>query len=118
MSRQGTKKVAKKVERPGLSTEEVDEIKQAFDLFDTNGTGKIDPKELKAAMQSLGFDSKNPTIFQLIADLDTPEAAKNGGIDFDNFVEAINNKLIFYIQNVKTRNKESRKEGRTTRPFH
>ena len=93
MSRQGTKKVAKKVERPGLSTEEVDEIKQAFDLFDTNGTGKIDPKELKAAMQSLGFDSKNPTIFQLIADLDTPEAAKNGGIDFDNFVEAIKNKL-------------------------
>ena len=93
MSRAGTKKVAKKVERPGLSTEEVDEIKQAFDLFDTNGTGKIDPKELKAAMQSLGFDSKNPTIFQLIADLDTPEAAKNGGIDFDNFVEAINNKL-------------------------
>ena len=93
MSRQGTKKVAKKVERPGLSTEEVDEIKQAFDLFDTNGTGKIDPKELKAAMQSLGFDSKNPTIFQLIADLDTPEATKNGGIDFDNFVEAINDKL-------------------------
>ena len=93
MSRAGTKKVAKKVERPGLSTEEVDEIKQAFDLFDTNGTGKIDPKELKAAMQSLGFDSKNPTIFQLIADLDTPEAAKNGGIDFDNFVEAINDKL-------------------------
>ena len=93
MSRQGTKKIAKKVERPGLSSEEVDEIRQAFDLFDTNGTGKIDPKELKAAMQSLGFDSKNPTIFQLIADLDTPEAAKNGGIDFDNFVEAINDKL-------------------------
>ena len=73
----------KQVERPGLSNEEVDEIKQAFDLFDTNGTGKIDPKELKAAMQSLGFDSKNPTIYQLIADLDTPEAEKNGGVDFD-----------------------------------
>ena len=49
---------SKKVERPGLSSEEVDEIKQAFDLFDTNGTGKIDPKELKAAMQSLGFDNE------------------------------------------------------------
>jgi len=59
------KKGSKRVERPGLSSEEVDEIKQAFDLFDTNGTGKIDPKELKAAMQSLGFDSKNPTIYQL-----------------------------------------------------
>ena len=83
----------KKVERPGLSNEEVDEIKQAFDLFDTNGTGKIDPKELKAAMQSLGFDSKNPTIYQLIADLDTPQAEKNGGINFDDFVDAINDKL-------------------------
>ena len=93
MSRTGTKKVVKKVERPGLSTEEVDEIRQAFDLFDTNGTGKIDPKELKAAMQSLGFDSKNPTIYELIADLDTPEATKNGGIDFEIFVESINNKL-------------------------
>ena len=87
------KKGSKKVERPGLSSEEVDEIKQAFDLFDTNGTGKIDPKELKAAMQSLGFDSKNPTIYTLIADLDTPEAAKNGGVNFDDFVGSINNKL-------------------------
>lgn len=96
MSKQNTKKVektSKRVERPGLSQDEVDEIRQAFDLFDTNGTGRIDPKELKAAMQSLGFDTKNPTIFQLIAELDTNEAAKRGGIDFDNFVEAINNKL-------------------------
>jgi centrin-1 len=97
MSKQNTKITSKnqpkKVERPGLSQDEVDEIRQAFDLFDTNGTGKIDPKELKAAMQSLGFDSKNPTIFQLIAELDTAEAAKKGGIDFDTFVEAINNKL-------------------------
>ena len=87
------KKGSKRVERPGLSSEEVDEIKQAFDLFDTNGTGKIDPKELKAAMQSLGFDSKNPTISQLIADLDTPESERNGGITFDDFVDAINDKL-------------------------
>jgi Ca2+-binding EF-hand superfamily protein len=96
MSKQNTKVVKKqdkKVERPGLSQDEVDEIRQAFDLFDTNGTGKIDPKELKAAMQSLGFDTKNPTIFQLIAELDTPESAKKGGIEFDSFVEAINNKL-------------------------
>ena len=82
-----------KVEKSGLSNDEVDEIRQAFDLFDTNGTGKIDPKELKAAMQSLGFDSKNPTIYTLIADLDTPEAAKNGGVNFDDFVGRINNKL-------------------------
>ena len=83
----------KKVERPGLSQDEIDEIRQAFDLFDTNQSGKIDPKELKAAMQSLGFDTKNPTIFQMIAELDTTDAQKKGGIDFDTFVEAINDKL-------------------------
>jgi len=84
----------KKVDKPqGLSQEEVDEIRQAFDLFDTNQTGKIDPKELKAAMQSLGFDTKNPTIFQMIAELDTNEAQKRGGIDFTTFVDAINEKL-------------------------
>ena len=96
MSKQNSKAVTKqqkKVERPGLSQDEGEEIRQAFDLFDTNGTGRIDPKELKAAMQSLGFDTKNPTIFQLIADLDTPEAAKKWGIEFESFVEAINNKL-------------------------
>lgn len=90
---QKSKQVSKKVERPGLSQDEVDEIKQAFDLFDTNQSGKIDAKELKSAMQSLGFDTKNPTIYQLIADLDNPENTKKGGVDFDSFVEEINNKL-------------------------
>jgi centrin-1 len=86
-------KTVTKVQKPGLSSDEVEEIRQAFELFDTNGTGKIDPKELKAAMQSLGFDSKNPTIYQIIADLDTPTAAKRGGVDFNEFLDAINNKL-------------------------
>jgi Ca2+-binding EF-hand superfamily protein len=88
-----TKTKTTKNTKVGLSGEEVDEIRQAFELFDTNGTGRIDPKELKAAMQSLGFDTKNPVIYQLIADLDTPENAKKGGIDFNTFVEAINDKL-------------------------
>ena len=39
---------SKRVER--LSSEKVDEIRQSFALFDTNVTGKIDSKELRAAM--------------------------------------------------------------------
>ncbi len=46
-------------ERPGLSEDEIMEIKEAFDLFDTDGGGTIDPRELKAAMTSLGFEAKN-----------------------------------------------------------
>ena len=41
---------SKRVECPGLSSEKVDEIRQSFALFDTNVTGKIDSKELRAAM--------------------------------------------------------------------
>ena len=34
-------------------------------MFDTDVSGTIDPKELKAAMQSLGFEAKNQTIYQV-----------------------------------------------------
>ena len=79
----------KQVERPGLTEDEIEEIREAFNLFDTDGSGKIDPKELKAAMQSLGFENKNPTIYQMIADLE-----KEGqDIDFDQFLDAITSKL-------------------------
>ena len=68
-------------ERPGLTEDEIDEIKEAFALFDTDGSGVINPKELKAAMHSLGFEQKNPTIYAMIAELDTHENAN--GINFE-----------------------------------
>ena len=70
--------------RPGLTEDEVEEIKEAFDLFDTDGSGSIDPKELRAAMQSLGFEAKNQTIYQMINDLDKN---KSGNIDFEEFLD-------------------------------
>ena len=71
----------KAFERPGLTEDEIEEIREAFNLFDTDGSGMIDPKELKQAMQSLGFEAKNPTIYQMIAELDTTE--NQNGINFD-----------------------------------
>jgi Ca2+-binding EF-hand superfamily protein len=78
---------AKSYEKPGLTADQVTEIKAAFDLFDTDGGGSIDTKgketsdlELKAAMVSLGFDIKNTVIFQMIADLDEDNS---GLLEFD-----------------------------------
>jgi hypothetical protein len=34
----------KKIERPGLTEDEIEELREAFNLFDTEGTGKIDPR--------------------------------------------------------------------------
>lgn len=33
------RKAAKSYERPGLSEEEIEEIREAFNLFDTDGSG-------------------------------------------------------------------------------
>ena len=81
----------KAFERPGLTEDEIEDIREAFNLFDMDGSGMIDPKELKAAMQYLGFESKNPVIYAMIADLDTPENAS--GINFEHFLESITAKL-------------------------
>ena len=40
-------------------------------------------------MQSLGFESKNPTIFNMIADLES----EGREIDFEEFLDAITSRL-------------------------
>ena len=86
----GAKPVGKKkVERPGLTEDEVEELREAFNLFDTEATGKIDPRELKSAMQSLGFESKNPTIFNMIGELES----LGREVDFEEFLDGITSKL-------------------------
>ena len=39
--------------KPELTEEQKQEIREAFDLFDTDGSGTIDAKELKVNSQSL-----------------------------------------------------------------
>ena len=41
-------------------------------------------------MQSLGFESKNPTIFNVICDL---EKRSSGAVDFEEFLDGITSKL-------------------------
>ncbi len=75
---------AKSYERPGLSADEVEEIKEAFDIFDADQSGSISVEELLNAMKSLGFDTKNPAIYKMIADFDE---SGDGQISFDEFLD-------------------------------
>ena len=56
--------------RGGLTEEQKQEIREAFDLFDTDGSGTIDAKELKVAMRALGFEPKKEEIKKMISDID------------------------------------------------
>merc|ERR1711991_1124475 len=67
----------------GLTQDQVEEIKEAFDLFDTDGSGSIDVNELKVAMKALGMDAKSDEIRKLINDIDSDG---DGTIDFDEFL--------------------------------
>jgi centrin-1 len=57
--------------RQELSEKQKKDIKEAFDLFDADGSGVIDIKELKVALRALGFEPKKDEIKKLISDLNT-----------------------------------------------
>ena len=87
-----TKKVEAKKVISYSSTEGGDRIKEAFELFDAND-GKIDAREVKDAMVNIGYDEKNPVVYQVVTELDTPRNNNAGGASFDDFCQTVNNRL-------------------------
>ncbi|XP_074962418.1 centrin-2-like [Phalacrocorax aristotelis] len=81
------KKASPKLE---LTEEQRQEIREAFDLFDTDGTGNIDVKELKVAMRALGFEPKKEEIKKMISDIDKEGSGK---ISFNNFLVVMTQKM-------------------------
>jgi centrin-1 len=75
----------------GLSEEQKQEIREAFDLFDTDGSGTIDAKELKVAMRALGFEPKKEEVKKMIADVD---ADGTGCIGFEDFLSLMTQKMM------------------------
>ena len=69
---------------PNVVLEEILELKEAFDIFDVNKSGIIDPVELKNAFISLGFGAQNKFVLRILHDYDTDG---NQGIDFGEFVK-------------------------------
>merc|ERR1712167_549760 len=85
MSRRAMKK------KPGQLTEEqLDEIREAFSLFDADASGMIDIRELKAAMRALGFEVKNEELKKMVADID---GDGNGTIEFGEFLQMMTGKM-------------------------
>merc|ERR1712006_5785 len=72
--------------KPGqLSDEQLDEIREAFSLFDSDASGMIDVRELKAAMRALGFEVK-----KMVMDVDNDG---NGTIEFAEFLQMMTGKM-------------------------
>lgn len=73
-----------------LTNDQRQEIREAFDLFDTDGSGSIDAKELQVAMRALGFESGDQEIRKMIDDIDKDGS---GAIDFEEFLQMMTEKI-------------------------
>lgn len=73
-----------------LTEEEKTDIKEAFDLFDTQNVGTIDTKELKVAIRALGFEPKKEEIKRMISEVD-PDGS--GKVTYENFLSLMTIKM-------------------------
>ena len=73
-----------------LSQIQKQEIKAAFDLFDTAGAGVITPRDLKVALQALGTEPNRNEIAELFEKYDKEG---NETIDFHAFFEIMKMKM-------------------------
>ncbi|XP_013875738.1 caltractin [Austrofundulus limnaeus] len=73
-----------------LTEEQMQEVREAFDLFDTDGTGTIDVKELKVAMRALGFEPKKEEIKMVVSQF---VKGGSGTVRFDEFLSIMAQKM-------------------------
>ena len=73
-----------------LSDEQINLLKEAFDLFDMEKTGKIDYHELKLTLKAFGFKISKEEMYSIKEKLD-PNS--NNKISFDEFIDFMTEKF-------------------------
>jgi len=73
------------------SEEQLEEMREAFKLFDTDDSGSIDLRELKAAMRALGFEVKKDEARQMLADVNKEPTDQ---ITYNDFVAMMTPKMV------------------------
>ena len=75
-----------------ISEENLEKIKNAFELLDSKGEGIFYPKEFKLNTENYGLIEKEPFIYSIINELDTEEAQKNG-VTLKEWLKVIDDRL-------------------------
>ena len=73
-----------------LSPEQEDQIKQAWELFDTDGSNSIEHHELRDVMRKLGLNPTQDELDDIIRDIDKD---MDGEIDYNEFLRLMSTKL-------------------------
>ena len=73
-----------------LSTDQLEEIKEAFRLFDVDCSGSIDYREMRAAMKALGIKVDKAELKKMITDVDEDGS---GEIELPEFIQMMTAKM-------------------------
>ncbi|KAB0400049.1 hypothetical protein E2I00_003615 [Balaenoptera physalus] len=76
--------------KPELTEDQKQEVREAFDLFDADGSGTIDVKELKVAMRALGFEPRKEEMKRMTAEVDKEGTGK---VSFNDFLAVMTQKM-------------------------
>merc|ERR1712153_187823 len=74
----------------GLTDQQKQDLAEAFELFDTDGSGSIECGELVTAMTALGFNPKKSEIDKMVKEMDKDGDAT---IDMEEFFVVIAAKM-------------------------
>ncbi|KAE8882803.1 hypothetical protein PF005_g9723 [Phytophthora fragariae] len=74
-----------------LPDEQKKELREAFELFDTDKVGSIDYHELKVLMRALGFQVTKREVLDLVEDVDVQ---RSGRVDFNDYMEIMRRKVL------------------------
>lgn len=72
--------------RPEFTKADILEIKAAFDMFDIDNTGTINPSDLIKVLKSQGYEQKNSTVFRLVNNL---QVDNTENVNFGEFLDLI-----------------------------
>ena len=73
-----------------LSDDQKNDIREAFNLFDSKGEGFIDTKDLKVAMRALGFEPRKEEIKKMLTEVDKDNSGK---LNFEGFLALMASKM-------------------------
>jgi centrin-1 len=84
-----------------LSKDQTKDLESSFNIFDKDGTGNIDTKDLKVILRALGFEPQEDEIKRLLSKINrSDEEEENNNkpystntIDFNEFLKIMESKL-------------------------
>ena len=72
-----------------LTIQDVIDLKEVFDTYDSTGMGVMLPNDLKLLLTQNSFNPNRKTTYEIVAEYDYEEA---GGISFIEFMKAMDTK--------------------------